>query len=110
MLISKRATAFIFIFSRISFRFLLLVIIASGVSLIFLTWNNSNNKEKQNPIGRSREDDILTRRHVASFQNVNNKISSDGVVGEINKDYENATDKKVIDAELKEAMERLGKN
>ena len=37
-------------------------------------------------------------------------MSSDGVVGEINKDDENATDKKVIDAELKEAMERLGKN
>jgi len=110
MLINKRGTAFIF--SRISFRFLLLVIIASGVSLIFLTRNNNNNNntEKQNPIGRSREDDILTRRHVASFQNVNNKMSSDGVVGKINKDDENATSKKVIDAELKEAMERLGKN
>jgi hypothetical protein len=37
-------------------------------------------------------------------------MSSDGIVGEINKDDENATDKKIIDAELKEAMERLGKN
>ena len=69
------------------------------------------NTEKRNPTGgRSREDDILTRRHVASLQNVQNKMSSDvaAVVGQ-DKDDENGTEKRVIDPELKEAMERLGK-
>ena len=83
---------------RFSYRLLFLFIIAGSASFLIMMLSVESRQTV-----RKVNDDVVPMRHVASVANVDNVAVNDAVV-----DQGEANATKVIDPELREAMDRLG--
>ena len=90
----------VFFYSRFSYRLLFLFIIAGSASFLIMMLTVESRQTV-----RSVDDDVLPMRHVASVADVGNVAANDAVA-----DHGDANATKVIDPELREAMDRLGRN
>ena len=88
----------VFFNSRFSYRLLFLFIIAGSASFLIMMLT----VESRQTVRRV-DDDVLPMRHVASVADVGN-AANDAIA-----DHGDANATKVIDPELREAMDRLGR-